>query len=323
MPQLDDLSLSAEYADAIADARFRARSKLVDRVRGHEFDLGNLLGESKRTFGLVGDTIARIAGMGLSLRRGDLAGAMRHLGQTRNHRLKEIADKQRANKALSSRDISAAHLELTYGVVPLLSDVHAATEAYAVLNATHERRSTFKTHAKSNRNDLDVSSAPGYYNWPGQLSVGCSLKVTLREELSAPRSLGLLDPAGVLWEVTPWSFVADWFIPIGSYLDQLSVLPFLNTSDVWESLYIVAENTSDPVTKYPYGCSDWSAGYSFSGIGIKSKVIRVQRYPTSLSVGQLLRPRFKPLSKAFSPTHIANGIALLHQVLGGLSKSRL
>lgn len=320
IPSMDDLTQSAIFSDAVAEARFKARSKLTSRIRGHDFDLGNLLGESKQTFGLVGDTLKRITGMAIAAKRGDIAGALRQLGAASKGKTVSGTARKRGSKGLSTRDISSAHLELTYGVVPLLSDVFAAMEAYHVLNSEHPRSTTIKAQAGSARAGVEVSGVPGYYNWEGKLTVGCSLKVRLREELTVPRSLGLLDPVGVAWEVLPWSFVADWFIPIGDYLDQLSVLPHLNTVDVWETLHIVVKNTNDPITKYPYGCSDWSAGYSFSGMGIESKVVRVQRFPASLSAGSLITPRFKPLGKAFSPAHIRNGIALLHQSLSGLKK---
>jgi hypothetical protein len=36
-----------------------------------------------------------------------------------------------------------------------------------------------------------------------------------------------LDPLSVAWELLPWSFVVDWFIPIGSYLDLVNQVPSL------------------------------------------------------------------------------------------------
>jgi hypothetical protein len=37
-----------------------------------------------------------------------------------------------------------------------------------------------------------------------------------------PAALGFTNPLVVAWEVVPWSFVVDWFIPVGRYLEQLS-----------------------------------------------------------------------------------------------------
>lgn len=40
---------------------------------------------------------------------------------------------------------------------------------------------------------------------------------------------GFDNPAGVLWEATPYSFVADWFFPVGSYLNALNMSAFADS----------------------------------------------------------------------------------------------
>lgn len=35
--------------------------------------------------------------------------------------------------------------------------------------------------------------------------------------------MGALDPASILWERLPWSFVVDWWLPIGNYLEARAV----------------------------------------------------------------------------------------------------
>lgn len=42
--------------------------------------------------------------------------------------------------------------------------------------------------------------------------------------LSALGSLGLTNPLDVAWEVLPFSFVVDWFIPIGNWLNVLDAM---------------------------------------------------------------------------------------------------
>jgi hypothetical protein len=49
----------------------------------------------------------------------------------------------------------------------------------------------------------------------------------LYEEMSFERNLGLTDPLSVAWELIPYSFVVDWFVPIGTYLDNLNAIPKL------------------------------------------------------------------------------------------------
>lgn len=40
---------------------------------------------------------------------------------------------------------------------------------------------------------------------------------------------GFDNPLGVLWEATPYSFVADWFFPVGSYLNGLNQSSFADS----------------------------------------------------------------------------------------------
>jgi hypothetical protein len=40
--------------------------------------------------------------------------------------------------------------------------------------------------------------------------------------------LGLLNPLSFAWEITPWSFVVDWLIPIGPVLSALTAPVGLN-----------------------------------------------------------------------------------------------
>lgn len=34
------------------------------------------------------------------------------------------------------------------------------------------------------------------------------------------QQLGLDDPLGLIWELTPYSFVVDWFLPVGQWLSS-------------------------------------------------------------------------------------------------------
>lgn len=67
--------------------------------------------------------------------------------------------------------------------------------------------------------------------------------------------LGLVNPAYVLWDAVPFSFVADWFLPVGRYLQSYSD---------WVGLHL-----DDPMTTYHWrgmetGPDAHNAGYSCS-----------------------------------------------------------
>lgn len=188
-------------------------SKLLERVKGHDFNLGVELGQLHQTVGLLSGTLRSLGRAALALRRGDFATAARCLGASpRPTRLK-------------ASDISGRWLELQYGWLPLLSTCYSAAEAYAALTEG-PRRSLFKV-AKSRDTVFNITTAPNTYSLKFEGEVRVSVWYEMYEEMSITRQLGLQDPASILWELTPWSFVVDWFIPFGEYLNLLNQIPKL------------------------------------------------------------------------------------------------
>lgn len=125
-------------------------------------------------------------------------------------------------------------LAYKYGWMPLLSDVKNSAEFFAQqmygrLPVFDVKRSTTVKGSKSD--------PVGTYGWTGRgLASGrttCSaerrytIKATVRLEnpnLAATQQLGLTNPLLVAWELVPYSFVFDWFIGVGDYLQAISAL---------------------------------------------------------------------------------------------------
>lgn len=124
------------------------------------------------------------------------------------------------------------------------------------------------------------------------------------EQMSAARQLGLVDPATVVWELIPYSFVVDWFLPIGSYLENLNQIPTLS------GRFLTIKSTR----------------YQGGNVGKTSSPVNWTKIPT---IGQFYlkidrtvssslavpKPQFNKLSDAMSPTRIWNAIALVTQRL--------
>lgn len=209
-----------------ANLNLEALAKLADNVRGHSFDLGNALGEGRQTYSMALSTISKFGRTAKNLKSGNLEGALRSLfgskAPPRNIR-------QAAKRKLDRNDVAGSWLEMQYGWLPLISDVYESAKAWEAIS-NKPRQMTYRAHAK--RSDTYDQSPLSYLGMRGPRSSSVRVKCTLRETISAPRSLGLLDPLGVAWELLPWSFAVDWFLPIGSYLDVLSVLPPSSVSKV-------------------------------------------------------------------------------------------
>jgi hypothetical protein len=116
---------------------------------------------------------------------------------------------------------------------------------------------------------------------------------------------GFTNPINLAWEILPYSFVLDWFLPIGPYLETLSAydgLVFLDGSktEFMKQYVTVGVNLMNvPVTPVGYKLNE-SAYYT------RDAVVHSRSKLTSFP--RLRLPSFK---NGVSVTHAANALALM------------
>jgi hypothetical protein len=133
-----------------------------------------------------------------------------------------------------------------------------------------------------------------------------------KQEESALRISGVLDPELVAWELTRLSFVADWVIPIGDFLAarafSRSIEGYFVTTD--KLVGHIGGYTPKTFLQAPGKPSRWD----IPGAGSYSRTTTTltRSVSTSLSVPS---PIVKPLSESASWRHCVNAIALLVQAV--------
>lgn len=291
---------------ALNNADYKAKAKLFAQLKGEGANLANMLGERKQVANSISNLLRTVAFTARDLRRGNLTSAIRRMG----------GDPETA-RALRKKDIANQWLSLQYGWKPLLSD------AYDLLNGLHRRETTFVTSVRGSASDMKLSKsthsafAHPVTNLPmGIRSVRATVKYTVRVRpdlsFAEPAALGFTNPLTVLWEVTPWSFVVDWAIPIGRYLEQLSA------THGW---YFYDGCVSSTVNVGEAGDYSWSKTVESSG---QIVIDRQSHSGSSASFFEFTRgllagfpipdvPQFK---NPFSAGHALNAIALLSQAFG-------
>lgn len=222
------------------------RSKLLSKLQDTEVNVPLALLEADKAFYLVAGTLAKLRTGLRSVRRGDFRHAADTLGITlsqrkrkRLERRKRIIDKSfRDDGQLRLDQFSGNWLEYRYGWTPLLMDVYAAA-TIATDGLNHHKAETFskdmiKLTVREKITDQKISetitSNPflGSNTLSGEGSVADgvhSLVVWMKliDELAVFKSqLGLNNPALVAWELIPFSFIADWFLPIGDAIKSYS-----------------------------------------------------------------------------------------------------
>jgi hypothetical protein len=117
-------------------------------------------------------------------------------------------------------------------------------------------------------------------------------------------STGIADPLLLAWELLPWSFVADWFLPVGNYLENLNYDLGLTFKKGRIVTFSKNRWTGDLA-----GESGESGGntYVYSG----GQVISSENiWLTREALSSAPRPAFPSFKNPFSTTHMWNAIAL-------------
>lgn len=193
----------------------------IDRALAHlrgerQMQGGESIGQMKTTLHEVATASSTVAKAFIALKHGRVRDMTRILGLT--------------NKDVyGGRTLSDLWLSMQYGWKPLLSDIHTGIEivkqgfrdpnaayikAYGGVHDSHNRVQPYGDHEF--RWELKTKHKAIYY-----YNVG-------NETLDGLDALGLINPLSIAWELMPFSFVADWFVPVGSFLSSLTATAGLN-----------------------------------------------------------------------------------------------
>lgn len=217
----------------------RAALKILENLKGQKVNLAVAFAERKQTADLFSTTVRRLTAGVEACKKGNIKGLKKAFG------LRAVATKEDL-RILGSRKKSGSNrmevasslfLENRYGWVPLLSDITGAAQLLAEKDISDPNRydQSFKGSARFSATEENFNN-PSQTSWwaiPLYLDIRIQRKwgafyrcdaYLENPALHAAAKLGLLNPAIVAWEKLPWSFVADWVVPIGSYLNSMDAV---------------------------------------------------------------------------------------------------
>jgi hypothetical protein len=155
----------------------------------------------------------------------------RTVGGLRRLPVRELLRRTRQN-------LADAWLEAQFGWRPLLSDIDDGCKALAILNtgqSLHTGRITARGVADGNSSIYEEPQGSSIAQWISSLSVASHVEViyrgAVRLEARNPAQMKAellgFNPASWLptvWELTPWSFLIDYFTNIGEIVEGWSAL---------------------------------------------------------------------------------------------------
>jgi hypothetical protein len=274
----------------------RAVTKALLKLKDQKFNAAQALAEAQLTADLVGSTALRLGKAYRDLRKGNLGAAARDLGLGRGAQLPQ------------------SWLESQYAWKPLLSDVYGAMDKLTASNRFNDWVVTVKGVVREEFADSGILNSGS--DWPCLRQQkgfdGCFVRldyIPTNDVLAHISSLGLTNPLALVWEKTPYSFVVDWFLPIG---DWFSVLDATLGYTYLSGSRTERQDTSATFTGLPRSASGTKPGSAFNTTRADAwrKTIRRRSYPSSPL------PNLPRLKNPLSLGHMTNGLSLLTQAFG-------
>lgn len=199
----------------IASARLAANQAFTSNTANY----GESLSELTETGRMIHKRASQIASIANSLRT-------RNFGRLESILKQELPSK--VKRLQKGKELANGWLELEFGWKPLVQDVYAAMEAYRNGMATRGQMVT----AFGSKTGYYKPSSSGlshmnrYSNLEAKVLTD-KVKSKAYGVVSNPTAftlnqLGLINPALLAWQLLPFSFVIDWFLPISQILGMLT-----------------------------------------------------------------------------------------------------
>lgn len=270
----------------------RALERLISKV-GQSAGLGLTLAQYMQSRNMIAGRAMQMLGAAKALKKGNFRRFLKQL-QTpplpKHRRTRWTRPKQAAN----------LWLEYSFGWAPLVQDIY---DALQVLQNDPFLRKVKASSRFSSDKDVTESFSYNYtrHQWKlqGIVVVGASFRVD-NPNLALANQLGLINPAAVIWDAVPFSFVVDWFIPVGTFLNSWTMFTGYEVSNAFVTTYVKGSGASHWIYNPPYqpdysetsfgwvgGCmfrNVYSTPPSFNHVPLNFRGFSVKRGITAISL---------------------------------------
>lgn len=275
----------------------RSYTEALIRLKGKKVDLGVAFGERDQVVRMVGSAARNIARAVRQVRRGHVRDAMRTLG------LSTSVGQPRFSNWTSN------WLAIQYGVKPTLSEIYGATEALSELPRETWRVSAKGTVTENEKGEFrvlpDNSSAIGYLATAETKRGGFTRidAVPDNDLFISLASIGVTNPLVVVWELVPVSFVVDWLLPVGDYLESLDAL------FAYKDIHV----STSTMARASWGLTGISGLRPGDRLAINDFSASKREFYLQRTITGAQAPPFPRIKNPWSLGHMANGLALLAQ----------
>lgn len=204
---------------AITNLRNRALMEAKQKALQRKLDLAESLTGIPKTVQMVARSASTVIRAWRNVRSGNYMQAARQLGLNR--------------RTFRNKDLASIWLELQYGWLPLLSDIFNGVQEVNRLLSDQTAAPVHFTVTRRARTGLTLFQNPTEWSGFGggvQMTdsyaiaeVEVKYRLRIRDaNLAYLSGLGITNPLYIVWIAVPFSFVVDWLVPIGDWLDGMS-----------------------------------------------------------------------------------------------------
>lgn len=286
------LDTAQRFTNAAAVLQNELLAKFSDFATGAQAGLGQMLAERKQTFSLMTDALKRLAKTYKAVRSGNLAEASKALLPT------------------DSKKLAGDRLAYQFGVLPLIGDIQDIGKVLtdAIRFPFKFRRRRRMELAPTVLYDSTVRGVRTRIVEEGvvemRYSVDCEFDSSSLPYFS---KLGFA-PLELMWELTPWSFVIDWFLPIGDAISQRTTLALVTPTSIVRTTFITRQ-----VTMIKTFAGTDTGLYKWKPAETRMVVEEIRCWREVLTSLPSIQP-FTVNEDPLNLTRVLNGLALLRQL---------
>ena len=308
------------FADDLATAKDLVVTKVYSKVNKASWQSAVSIAEFGKTVNLIAGPFFRFHGLCVNY----------------NRRLTAIKGykkgKNESSKAYRNRirnQFSSAWLEFRYGWTPLVMDIVAAQKAYKLFKTTRDKNPRLVARATEEiRYKYSGTSAvvpdPGIttcireytHEFVTKVTAGVIYTITDSSRAAeAQRLTGLQfrDIPSIAWELVPYSFVVDWFLNVGNWLEASFPRPGLSVLGSWRTTkeHVYSLNKIGKCTIF-VGTAPATTLVAYGGRFIENDLVTVRE----INVTNPSTPTFENIEFGFQRT--LDAITLVSQRLRNL-----
>lgn len=267
----------------------------LSKLRKGSAELGAALVEAKQTVSMIAQYATPLARSLIAAKNGQWG----RIPGILNMRLGDI------RKQAGSLSVANKYLEYIFGWKPLMDDIYSSFQVLRRMKSPAMLITGKGVHTDTWSEHVPTTPDWGPQTRTAKRTTRVSLTGIYRSSVwETAVSLGVTNPAAVAWEVIPFSFIVDWMLPVGDFLESLMDPRGMEFLGGYKSVKVDGQcNTVQSPAKYP--------GWTWDSLG-GTTAYRSGYFRETYGSFPMVAPYIK---SPFSNSHAITASALIRQLL--------